>query len=89
MITKQIQVFGRVQGVFFRASTKEKAENLKLKGWVRNEPNGSVLIEVTGEQEIVEELEKWCYKGPEHSRVERVKPINLPLKEYTRFSIII
>lgn len=87
-MTKQIQVFGRVQGVFFRAFTKEKAENLNLRGWVRNEPNGSVLIEVTGQQEIIEELEKWCYEGSQHSKVESVTSTHLPLKEYAHFSII-
>ncbi len=44
MIAFRIKVTGRVQGVFFRASTKEKAEELGINGWVRNEPDGSVLI---------------------------------------------
>ncbi|MEQ9567382.1 MAG: acylphosphatase, partial [Pseudomonadales bacterium] len=45
MIAYRIHVVGRVQGVFFRASTREKATSLGLKGWVMNQHDGSVLIE--------------------------------------------
>jgi len=72
IISKQIQVFGKVQGVFFRASTKECADSLGLKGWVRNEPDGSVMIGVSGNVKDIEKLEAWCHKGPMMAHVTNV-----------------
>jgi len=66
------RVSGRVQGVFYRASTVQEAARLGLVGWVRNEPDGSVLIEAQGEREGVEHLLAWCGKGPPGARVSRV-----------------
>ena len=66
------RVTGRVQGVFYRASTVQEAARLGLVGWVRNEPDGSVLIEAQGEREGVEHLLAWCGKGPPGARVSRV-----------------
>lgn len=57
----KIKVIGRVQGVFFRASTKEKALELDLEGFVRNEPDGSVYVEAQGER--VNELLDWIKAG--------------------------
>ena len=79
-MTKKIQVYGRVQGVFFRASTKEKADELGIKGWVRNESNGSVLIHAEGEELPMEEFINWCHKGPLMSKVEKVE-IEIPESE--------
>ncbi len=87
MISRRIQVFGKVQGVFFRASTKEKAERLELTGWVKNESDGSVLIEVTGEQENVDELEKWCSTGPMYAKVNRVESVDIEYVEFVGFLI--
>ncbi len=65
----QITVIGRVQGVFFRASTKEKAKELRLVGFVKNEANGNVYIEVQGAR--VEELIVWIKEGgPKMARVD-------------------
>lgn len=65
----KITVKGRVQGVFFRASTKKKAEELALTGFVKNEPNGDVYIEVQGTR--VEELIAWIKEGgPQMARVD-------------------
>ena len=66
------RVTGRVQGVFYRASTVQEAARLGLVGWVRNVPDGSVLIEAQGEREGVEHLLAWCGKGPPGARVSRV-----------------
>ena len=63
---------GRVQGVFFRASTKEQADNLSLHGWVRNESDGSVLIEVSGEPKKITALMEWCKSGPRMADVEKI-----------------
>ncbi len=66
-----IRVYGKVQGVWFRDSTKEKADELGLSGFVQNEADGSVYIEVEGEGETLDELVKWCEKGPKLARVDR------------------
>ena len=69
MIARRIQVFGRVQGVFYRASTKNEADNLGLVGWVRNEKNGSVLIEAEGNEVAINQFIEWCKKGPQFANV--------------------
>ncbi|MTI21649.1 acylphosphatase [Fulvivirga sp. RKSG066] len=67
-----ITVSGRVQGVFYRASTKEKAESLKIIGWVKNRSDGTVYIEAEGPRESLDELIDWCKQGPSQARVENV-----------------
>lgn len=71
-----IQVFGKVQGVFFRQSTRIKAVDLGIKGFVRNESDGSVYIEALGEARQVAALVSWCHEGPAHAKVERVPYTN-------------
>ena len=68
----QIIVSGKVQGVFYRASTLEQANELGIKGWVRNLPDRSVEIFAYGDEVSVNDLIKWCHKGPFLSNVERV-----------------
>ncbi len=63
---------GLVQGVFFRASTKEKAVQLGVGGWVRNLTGGDVEALFEGEKKKVEEIVAWCYKGPAGARVMKV-----------------
>ena len=67
-----IRVFGRVQGVFFRQTTKEVAEKLGLTGWVRNEPGSSVFIVAEGEENELQKLIEWCKKGTEETHVKSV-----------------
>lgn len=67
-----IQVTGKVQGVFYRASTVTKAQQLNLKGFVRNEPDGNVCIEAEGDEEKLNELIAWCRIGPPRARVDEV-----------------
>ena len=68
-----IKIHGQVQGVFFRATAKEKADTLGIKIFARNEPDGSVYIEAEGEKEKLDEFIKWCYQGPSFARVEKVE----------------
>lgn len=67
-----LSIHGVVQGVWFRASTREQAERLGLVGWVRNEPDGSVSAVAEGPREAVEKLVAWCHQGPPGARVDRV-----------------
>jgi len=59
-----VYISGRVQGVFFRASTQRTAQSLNLTGWVRNLPDGSVEALFEGEDGDVAEMLRWCRKGP-------------------------
>ena len=68
-----IKVTGRVQGVFYRASTKSKADELGIKGIVRNEEDGSVYIEAEADESILQEFTSWCKKGPPHAMVEKLE----------------
>ena len=68
----QVVVKGRVQGVFFRASTLERAQELGLRGWVRNRPDGAVELVAEGDEASVANLVAWCHQGPPSARVESV-----------------
>jgi len=66
-------IHGKVQGVFFRKHTFEKANELRLKGIVRNLPDGSVEVFAQGDDDRIRELIEWCYKGSPSSKVETVE----------------
>ena len=68
----RVRVSGRVQGVFFRDSAREKAGGLGLTGWVSNLPDGSVEAVFEGPEEKVREAVNWCEEGPSHASVEDV-----------------
>jgi acylphosphatase len=72
--TKRIHVIveGRVQGVFFRAYTKDEAVRLGLSGWVRNRSDGTVEALVEGEKNAVRKMVQWFHHGSPHSNVEKV-----------------
>jgi len=70
--TYQIVVKGKVQGVGFRQSTMFKAIALGLKGFVKNQNDGSVLIVATGEIKALNEFKEWCKKGPRYASVEDI-----------------
>ncbi len=65
-------VSGRVQGVFYRASTQQQAQRLGLSGWARNLPDGTVEVVVCGETDKVEQLCTWLRQGPAHASVTDV-----------------
>ena len=67
-----VRIEGRVQGVWFRASTKEEAERLGLAGWVRNMEDGSVQALFQGPMPLVEQAIAWCRIGPPLARVSDV-----------------
>lgn len=69
----RVKIFGEVQGVFFRANTKEKADELGIKGWVRNLPDMCVEALFEGEDSKVNEIINWCRKGPIGARVDRIE----------------
>ncbi|ERN08324.1 hypothetical protein AMTR_s00156p00090720 [Amborella trichopoda] len=76
--TVKVSIKGRVQGVFYRKWTAENAQELGLKGWVRNRRDGSVEALFSGEPSSVEEMEKRCRRGPPASMVTglNVSPVD-------------
>ena len=88
-IRRHLIVEGYVQGVFFRASTQEKAEELQVSGWVRNRWDGTVEILAEGEQGRVAELIRWCQKGPPGAGVTQVQVEEEPYTgEFKGFRIV-
>lgn len=69
----KVKIYGIVQGVFFRANTKGRANRLNVNGYVRNMPDGTVEAVFEGEDEAVDAIVQWCKKGPRGARVDRVE----------------
>ena len=78
----KVLISGRVQGVFYRAHTKKKADELGVKGWVRNLNDGRVEAVFAGDEDKVEEVIKWCWRGAPGSKVKSIKSIK-PVKPVT------
>ena len=72
MTTARFLVSGRVQGVFYRASTRARALELNLSGYARNQADGSVEVVACGTEAALEALQIWLQRGPPAARVERV-----------------
>lgn len=85
--TIRIKVSGRVQGVFYRQSTLQKAKELLLCGEVWNNTDDTVGILATGEEESLLQLTDWCSKGPSRAQVHSVEVTDQPLQEFPGFSI--
>ncbi|MFC3715054.1 acylphosphatase [Luteimonas soli] len=73
MAAARFLVSGRVQGVFFRASTREQAQRLGLCGHARNLPDGRVEVLAAGEADAIETLARWLQHGPPQARVDAVQ----------------
>ena len=73
IVRARVIASGRVQGVFFRADTRQEALSLGLDGWVRNVPDGTVEAVFEGERGRVERAIEWCRNGPRWARVSEVK----------------
>lgn len=87
-IRVRLIIEGRVQGVFFRSATSEKADALGVTGWVMNRPDGKVEVVAEGDRDAVEQLAQWCHHGPPGARVTNVKIIDEPCKdEFQSFDV--
>ena len=73
MVSLRLQIRGRVQGVWFRASTAERAFALGLRGRAENRPDGSVLVHAAGSAAALSELVDWLHHGPPMARVDSVE----------------
>ena len=83
-----IKVHGRVQGVFFRASTTTQADALRINGFVRNERDETVYIEAEGEEENLMEFLAWCQRGPKYAAVEKCDVTESELKQFDKFIVL-
>jgi len=84
----QAIVKGKVQGVWFRKYTRDKALELGIKGIVRNQPDGSVYVEAEGEPEALEKFIEWLHIGSPMARVDEVEIIPVTPKNYETFEIV-
>ncbi|NOX33961.1 MAG: acylphosphatase [Deltaproteobacteria bacterium] len=84
----KVIISGRVQGVFYRAHTKDEADRLDIKGYVKNLPNGCVEAVFQGQAKAVSQMTDWCRKGPGAARVDHVLAEKIKkLSEYKDFEI--
>ena len=83
-----IHVHGKVQGVFFRATMKAVADQLGVKGFVKNEKDGSVYMEAEGDDFSLETFLEFCSKGSDRAVVEKVDINDGELKNYRNFEIV-
>ena len=91
MSNKRIRLIveGRVQGVWYRDSTRRKAQELEINGWVKNRRDGNVEIVVEGSEDSIVELKKWCYNGPPNAVVTDIKETIEEFKgEFSSFDIV-
>lgn len=81
-----VYVSGKVQGVYYRASTAKKAQTLGLRGWVKNLEDGRVEIWAQGEPENLEQLLRWCKKGPMLAKVRNIEcemtPVDINMAQF-------
>lgn len=85
---KNLLISGRVQGVFFRDSTRRRARDLGLSGWVRNLPDGRVSAFAQGPVPAVDQFVAWCHEGPPMARVEAVETADAePDPRLSRFEV--
>jgi len=82
-----LNIRGKVQGVWYRYYTRETAQKLGLKGFVRNEKDGSVHAEAEGEEEALTALVEWCKTGPKLARVESVDVKEAEIQGFSDFEI--
>lgn len=76
--TIQIHVAGKVQGVYYRASTQQTAQQLHIDGWVSNLPDGRVHILARAEENMLQQFIAWCHQGPTYAKVTSVHVEDMP-----------
>jgi len=87
MKTVHLLISGKVQGVFFREASRQVAEKLNIKGWIKNTPDERVEALITGEENDVNSFIKWCKTGPERAKVKEVNVSKKPEILFERFEV--
>ena len=86
--TVAITVRGKVQGVWFRRYTLEKAQQLQLKGTVKNTTDGDVFIVATGTEDQIADFVEWCWMGSPKSKVTSVTVEDIQLMRFEGFEVV-
>jgi acylphosphatase len=86
-IARHVTVTGRVQGVFFRAWTREQAQALGVRGWVRNCPDGRVEAHIEGEADAVDRMTEHLRRGPPSAHVEDVRTWDVEPCDFETFDV--
>lgn len=86
-VHKNLFISGKVQGVFYRVSTQEAAIKLGLKGFVCNQPDGSVYAEVEGDEMAVFSLIEWCKTGPKFAKILEVRVEDGDFTDFVDFQV--
>ena len=87
METVHLIIKGKVQGVFYRASAKEMADEIGIKGWVKNRVDGNVEVVATGTKEQIGSFIEWCKRGPQRAAVTGVELAPLEQQMFPDFAI--
>lgn len=84
-----LKIFGRVQGVYYRASAAKKADELELVGWVRNNRDGTVEAEAQGSHKNLKLFVEWCKRGPDIAKVTKIEEQwrDIDQLEYSSFRV--
>jgi acylphosphatase len=88
MPTVHLIIKGRVQGVFFRATAKDVADKIGVRGWVKNTEEGNVEITATGSNEQLQEFVDWCKVGPRRAIITDVVVTHKEEENFTSFEIV-
>ena len=86
-VARHVRVYGRVQGVFYRAWTEEQAMKLSVSGWVRNCPDGRVEGHVEGEGAAIHEMIERMRRGPPHANVEDLRTWDADVCDFDGFEV--
>ncbi|MBW1764426.1 MAG: acylphosphatase [Deltaproteobacteria bacterium] len=88
-VSVKLVIHGRVQGVWFRESTRKQAVELGVSGWVKNRVDGSVEALIEGPKDSIKKLIDWCHKGPPYAKVDQVDEIWVDWKgELDSFKVV-
>jgi acylphosphatase len=88
MINLKVVITGKVQGVYFRATAKQEAIKLNVHGYVKNQSDGTLLLELQGTEPTINSMIKWCHKGPILAKVDQVTTKDQAFQNFTSFEII-
>jgi acylphosphatase len=88
LLAYSIEIHGKVQGVWYRASAAQEADRLRLKGSVKNQADGSVYIEVCGPEQEILSFISWCIQGPELAEVRKLNINKIEIFNSPSFEIL-
>jgi len=88
MPTSHLLIKGKVQGVFYRATAKQMANELRLTGWIKNTKEGDVEVTVSGNNQQLEKFVNWCKRGPDKAAVEEVVVTQKEETTFKGFNIV-